>query len=163
MLFRSEYLPEGEEPKVFATMAAPPGYNLPAMEEVGKQVNAALAPHIQADPALFHRGEADIPAISYANQSINSSRLRIIAEPINPADTDELLDALTNLFRQFPGMRAFAARGSIITSNNGGTRSINLDISGPNLDKIYTVGTSADRRANEVFENPRIQIGRAHV
>ena len=28
-------------------------------------------------------------------------------------------------------MRAFAARGSIITSNDGGTRSINLDISGP--------------------------------
>jgi multidrug efflux pump subunit AcrB len=54
-------------------------------------------------------------------------------------------------------MRAFAARGSIISSNDGGTRSINLDISGPNLGIIYAAALAAYRRAEEVLGNPRIQ------
>lgn len=54
-------------------------------------------------------------------------------------------------------MRAFATRGSIITSNDGGTRSINLDIAGADLAQIYDVAQSAYFRAQEVFENPRIQ------
>jgi len=54
-------------------------------------------------------------------------------------------------------MRAFASRGSIITSNDGGTRSINLDISGPNLTVIYEAALAAYRRSEEVFGNPRIQ------
>ena len=54
-------------------------------------------------------------------------------------------------------MRAFAARGSIISSNDGGTRSINLDISGPTLAVIYDAALATYRRAEEVFDNPRIQ------
>ncbi len=153
----AEYLPEGEEPKVFANMSAPPGYNLPAMQEIGREVEAALLPHIQADPSLFHEGKASMPAIAYSNQSVNAGRLRIVAEPVDPGDIEALMDSLVALFRQFPGMRAFASRGSIISSNNGGTRSINLDISGPDLDGIYRVAASADRRATEVFDNPRIR------
>ena len=67
------------------------------------------------------------------------------------------MDALTARYRQYPGMRAFAARGSIISSNDGGTRSINLDISGPNLGVIYEAALAAYRRAEEVLGNPRIQ------
>jgi len=34
----AEYLPEGEEPKTFASMNAPPGYNLSEMEAIAKQI-----------------------------------------------------------------------------------------------------------------------------
>ena len=54
-------------------------------------------------------------------------------------------------------MRAFVTRGSIITSNSGGTRSVNLDISGPDLSDIYDTANSAYRRAQEVFDSPRIR------
>ena len=39
----AEYLPEGEEPKLFARMIAPPGYNLDELIDVGQQVEEALA------------------------------------------------------------------------------------------------------------------------
>ena len=68
-----------------------------------------------------------------------------------------LMDAITAVYESYPGMRAFASRGSIITSNDGGTRSINLDISGPSLAVIYDVALATYRRAQEVFGNPRIQ------
>lgn len=54
-------------------------------------------------------------------------------------------------------MRAFAARGSIISSNDGGTRSVNLDISGPDLVALYAVAQAAFSRAETVFDNPRVQ------
>ena len=153
----AEYLPEGEEPKVFASMSAPPGYNLAAMEEIGREIQAWLLPHVGDDPTLFRRGETSVPAMRYFNMSIRAERVRVITEPVEHRDIEALMAALTVKFREYPGMRAFAARGSIITSNNGGTRSINLDISGPDLDTIYQVAQLADERAREVFDQPRIQ------
>jgi multidrug efflux pump subunit AcrB len=88
---------------------------------------------------------------------VSPTNVRIIAETMNPRDIDVLMDEITGFYEQFPGMRAFAAKGSIISSNDGGTRSINLDISGPDLVSIYEVANTAYGRAREVFDNPRIQ------
>ena len=153
----AEYLPEGEEPKTFTFMSAPPGYNLETMAGIGGDVRDYFLQFVNDDPNRFHRGEPDVPAIKYLNMAISADSVRIIAEPVRRADIDELMDALTERYRSYPGMRAFAARGSIISSNDGGTRSINLDISGPNLGVIYAAALAAYRRAEQVFENPRIQ------
>ncbi|RZV52732.1 MAG: efflux RND transporter permease subunit [Pseudomonadales bacterium] len=153
----AEYLPEGEEPKLFASMNAPPGYNLESMQLIGADLQAYFSPYIEDDPARFHRGEADVPAFAYMNMRVAADQIRIIAEPVDPGDIEILMNIITKKYKTYPGMRAFAARGSIITSNDGGTRSINLDISGPDLAEIYDVALSAYRRAEEVFGNPRIQ------
>jgi multidrug efflux pump subunit AcrB len=153
----AEYLPEGEEPKVFATMNAPPGYNMAAMEKIARELEAYLLPHVGADPDLYDRGESEVPAIAYINMRITPEALRIISEPLRAVDIEPLMDALTRKYDEYPGMRSFAARGSIISSNDGGTRSINLDIAGPDLATIYEVAQAAYRRAGEVFDNPRIQ------
>jgi multidrug efflux pump subunit AcrB len=153
----AEYLPEGEEPKTFAVMNAPPGYNLETMTEIGLEIQDYFLPFVGDDPARFSRGETDVPAIKYLNISISAGRVRIISEPVVRSQINELMDAITDVYRSYPGMRAFAARGSIITSNDGGTRSINLDISGASLAVIYDVAMATYRRAQEVFENPRIQ------
>lgn len=153
----AEYLPEGEEPKVFAVMNAPPGYNLEAMAEIAGDIEANLRPHIEADRESFQRGDTDMPPIAYYNLRAGADYLRIISEPVDAADIDALMDALTSRYSAYPGMRAFATRGSIITSNDGGTRSINLDIAGSDLGSIYAVAQAAYRRAGEVFDQPRIQ------
>ncbi|MDJ0877743.1 MAG: efflux RND transporter permease subunit [Halieaceae bacterium] len=153
----AEYLPEGEEPKVFASMSAPPGYNLPAMQAIGREVQDYFLPHVGADPKAFQRGESPVPALNYMNLRVQAGGLRIISEPTDHGDIQALMDVLTSKYREYPGMRAFAARGSIISSNDGGTRSINLDIGGSNLEEIYQVALAAYRRAGEVFENPRLQ------
>jgi multidrug efflux pump subunit AcrB len=153
----AEYLPEGEEPKTFAAMSTPPGYNLETMAEIGLEIQDYFLQFLGNDPDRFHRGEVDVPAIKYLNVNISAGGMRIISEPVQHSDIGELMDAFTARYRQYPGMRAFAARGSIISSNDGGTRSINLDISGPNLDVIYAAALTAYRRAEEVLGNPRIQ------
>jgi multidrug efflux pump subunit AcrB len=68
-----------------------------------------------------------------------------------------MMDAISKKYKTYPGMRSFVSRGSIITSNNGGSRSINLEISGSHLIGIYEVALAAERRAKEVFDNPRVR------
>ena len=152
----AEYLPEGEEPKTFASMSAPPGYNLTEMLGIARELQAELRPHIGADRAAFASGETDIPPIRYINLSVEPTGLRIISETETPGDIDALMAALTRMYERYPGMRAFAARGSIISSNDGGTRSVNVDISGPDLESIYAVADQVYRRAEEVLGNPQI-------
>ncbi len=153
----AEYLPEGEEPKIFASMTAPPGYNLAAMQEIATELQAYLQPHVRADRAAFASGDTDMPPILYYNMRVRPETLRVIAEPVDPGDVEALMDALSAKYREYPGMRAFTTRGSIISSNQGGTRSINLDIAGADLGEIYAAAQAAYRRAGEIFDNPRIQ------
>ena len=153
----AEYLPEGEEPKMFATMTAPPGYNLAAMQEIAVEVHAFMQPHVQADRQAFANGDTNMPPVAYYQMRVAADTLRIIAEPVEAGDVEMLMDAISAKYREFPGMRAFASRGSIITSNQGGTRSINLDISGTDLDEIYAVAQAAYQRARVVFDNPRVR------
>ncbi|MFK7954689.1 MAG: efflux RND transporter permease subunit [Lysobacterales bacterium] len=153
----AEYLPEGEEPKAFAVMSAPPGYNLETMREIGLELQSLLLPHVNADPANFDRGESPFPPIKYLNTRFVADSIRVISEPVRDNDIEALMSALTERFGQYPGMRGFAARGSIISSNDGGTRSINLDVSGPSLAVVYDAALTTYRRAQEVLGNPRIQ------
>jgi multidrug efflux pump subunit AcrB len=152
----AEYLPEGEEPKVFATMIAPPGYNLAEMQRIAATLNAEFAPLLDDDPDRFKRGETAFPALATLNLSVSSRSLRVIAEPKRPADVDALMAAFNARFREFPGMRAFSSRGSIISSNDGGTRSVNIDIVGPDLAQLYATADAAYREAQAMFDRPQV-------
>ena len=151
----AEYLPEGEEPKVFASMIAPPGYNLSEMAVIAEELNARLSPLM--DPALEASTDpAGVPPLRMLNLSASPQRIRVIAEPREDGDIDQLISSLTGIFREYPGMRAFASRGSIISSNDGGTRSVNVDVSGPDLAEIYAVAGEVYRRGGEMFEGGQI-------
>ncbi|QKX18034.1 efflux RND transporter permease subunit [Microbulbifer sp. YPW1] len=153
----AEYLPEGEEAKTFASMNAPPGYNLATMKEIGLELQAYFLPFVDHDPAAFDSGEAEVPAMKFFILSVSPQRLRIIAETKDPRHIDALMRAIVRKYERYPGMRAFATRGSIISSNDGGTRSVNLDISGSNLADLYKVARAAYSRAREIFDDPNIQ------
>jgi multidrug efflux pump subunit AcrB len=153
----AEYLPEGEEPKAFASLTSPPGYNLETMTAIGNELQAYFLPFVEHEPAQFDDGETEVPALKYINMSIEAQRIRIISQPKDPAHIKALMTALQNKYREYPAMRGFVTRGSIITSNSGGTRSVNLDISGPGLSDIYDTALAAYRRAEDVFDSPRLR------
>ncbi|WP_022949707.1 efflux RND transporter permease subunit [Methylohalobius crimeensis] len=152
----AEYLPEGEEPKAFASMIAPPGYSARTMNRIADELNTAFLPYLDDDPEQFARGETEVPALAYMILWTQPQLLRIIAETKDPGQIGRMMKIVDEKFREYPGMRAFSSQGSIITSNNGGTRSVNVDISGSNLQAIYGVASRVYRRAKEIFNHPRI-------
>ncbi len=155
----AEYLPDGEEPKSFSLMFAPAGYSIEEMNNAAERVQQRLLPALGDDPARFLRGETAVPAIAYMLAIVQSEQLRIIAEPIDwdSRNIEGLMDVVTKEFRAIPGMRAFSSRGSIFASNYGGTRSVNVDISGDELARIYALAERLRDKAETLFDNPRIR------
>jgi multidrug efflux pump subunit AcrB len=152
----AEYLPEGEEPKAFSSLIAPPGYSLPVMNRIAAELHARLLPYLDDDPEQFERGETEMPALEYLVLWTQPQFLRIIGETKDPKHINAYMDIMDRILLEYPGMRSFTARGSIISSNDGGTRSVNVDISGTDLQTIYRIAFNAYERAQDLFENPRI-------
>ncbi|MGJ3242666.1 MAG: efflux RND transporter permease subunit [Opitutales bacterium] len=152
----AEYLPEGEEAKTFSTMIAPPGYSLEEMDAIARDMQAHFLPYLDAEPEAFDRGEIPVPPLLTFNVFVGAQSLRVISMPKDPGHIEELITALNRKFTAYPGMRAFSARGSIISSNDGGSRSVNLDVSGPDLESIYATALEAYRRADEAIADSQI-------
>ena len=153
----AEYLPEGEESKVFALMFAPPGYNIDTMREVYADVDSTFNPHFGADPADFAAGRSDVPAIRGNVAFISSGQVFYLIEATDRAHTDALMAKASETIGNKPGLIAFANRGSIFAGNSGGTRSINVDISAPDLTTLFDAGFAAFLKARGLFDRPQVR------
>ena len=154
---QAEYLPEGEEPKVFSFLFAPPGYNIEEMHRIHQQLDEYLVPFVGDDPEKFENGETEVPGLNYVIGYSSADRVVLIPEVTSSAQADALKSILTKKIKEVPGVIAFASRGSIFSSNTGGSRSINLELSGSDLVSLFDAGFKAFIKSQEVFENPQVR------
>ncbi len=154
---QTEYLPEGEEAKVFTMMFAPPGYNIDIMKQNYHAVESAFVPQIGADPALYASGESAIPALTFSVGFVSSGRVFSVRGIADRRHTDALLKIASDRTSELPGLRSFSSKGSIFSGNFGGTRSINIDISGPDLEVLFAAGLKVFLKSKQVFDNPRVR------
>jgi len=153
----AEYLPEGEEAKTFSRMTPPPGYSLEEMSGIAEEIHAEFLPHLGADPGPYRRGDTPVPPLMYFNLWVTPNRLFVITEPENPDHIEPLMALINEKFESYPGMRSFSTRGSIISGNEGGTRAVAVDVSGPELAEIYRAASAIYDRAESVFDNPQVR------
>lgn len=154
---KAEYLPEGEESKIFTLMFAPPGYNINMMREAFRSVDQAFTTAVGQDPEAFERGQSDVPALNFTIGFANQSRVFVVREATDRRQTDALMAAATSATAQLPGLRSFSSRGSIFSGNLGGTRSINVEVSGPELAGLFDAGFKVFAKAKQLFANPRVR------
>jgi len=154
---KAEYLPEGEESKTFSYMFAPPGYNLGEMISVTEEMHAFLVPHLNDEPDLFASGKSDIPALKFIVSYARTDLVLFIVETKAREQIDELIKVLSKKFADVPGVISFSSRGSIFAGNRGGTRSINLDISGSELEHLFETGFKVFEKSKEIFDQPQIR------
>lgn len=152
----AEYLPEGEEPKAFSMMIAPPSYNLSEMKKIGTELRAYFDQHVKADSEAFNSGKTDMPPLEYYSMSVSVGRIWFLSAPVEPEYINEMMTAITAKFRSYEGMRAFSSRGSIISSNDGGTRAVAVDIAGSDITELYSAADAVYKQAEKVFDNPQI-------
>lgn len=147
----TEYLPGGEEPKAFTRMAAPPGYSFKAMQQIAAEVRQTLAKQVLADPAAFARGDTQIPPLQYFSLTVEPTGLSVLSEPVDPAQLSAMMRGLTDWFKSYPGMRAYSSRGSIISSNDGGSRAVVLDFSGSSQQQLFDSASQVLSKAAQLF------------
>ncbi len=152
----AEYLPEGEEPKAFSNMIAPPSYNLTEMKKIGVELRTYFDQFLNADPLVFESGSSDMPPLAYYSMSVSIGRIWFLSAPVDSENIHAMMDAITKKFKSYENMRAFSSRGSIISSNNGGTRAVAVDLSGNQLVDLYQAAEAVYAAAEQLFDQPQI-------
>ncbi len=152
----AEYLPEGEESKIFGRMLAPPGYNLATMLDVWRKVDPEFTAQVEKSSQSFAAGEVAVPPLKDQFVLLEPGFMLFVTEPISGRDTAALIDVTTQRFQAIPGMRSFVVRGSIFSDNRGGTRSINVELTGRNLETLYATALTVLGRAENLFEGAQL-------
>jgi HAE1 family hydrophobic/amphiphilic exporter-1 len=133
----SEYLPNGNQNFVFGFMLPPPGYNIDEMIDVAKSVEEQFRPMWET-PA---EQAEDMPGggidnfffVAFPNQAFMGLRSR------DPARAGELVPPANGALFSVPGAIGFANQASLFARGFAGTRSVKIDVTGPDLPQVLQI------------------------
>jgi len=141
-----EYLPEGNQNFLSGSIYAPPGYNLATMEQIAGRVEAATRPYWQIENPEGAEEAADGgPLFSRFYFGAGASWTWVGAGAVDPDRVKDLRDIIMAPLAAEPGTSGFFRQPSIFGRGLGGTRSINLNVSGPDVETILLVVSRAER------------------
>ncbi len=141
-----DYLPDGNANFVFARILVPPGYNKEETLKIAEKIEAA------ARPLWEGKTEADgPPAISRFFFVAFSSGAFAGAASVDPDRVKELRMVLQRPVFSEPGARAFVRQATLFGRSVGGSRSINIDITGPSLDNVTQIAQPLYRSLQDAF------------
>ena len=149
-----EYLPEGNRNLLLGFVVPPPGYNLETTKQIAQGIEAEIRP-LWASETGPESGADGLPKIerffyvAFRGQTI----LGITA--IEPERVAELKPVLQKPVFREPGTFGFITQPSIFGRGVGGGRKIELDISGPDFDRIFLTANRAFGKITQLF--PREQ------
>jgi HAE1 family hydrophobic/amphiphilic exporter-1 len=135
----SEYLPNGNQNFVFGFMLPPPGYNLDEMVSLGKGIEEQLK-YLWETPAeeakqLPAAGVDNFFFVAWGQQAFMGLRGR------DPDRCRELVPVANGVLFTIPGAFGFASQASLFARGFAGTRSVKIDVTGPELETV--LGTAA--------------------
>ncbi len=163
----SEYLPSGNRNLIFGVMLPPPGYNIDEMINAGKTVEDQIRPLWEAEgPAadtLPGGGIDNFFFVALTNQAFMGMRAR------DDARAAELVPLANGAMFQIPGMIGFASQASLFGRGFAGTRSVRIDVTGPELPEVLGIAQQVFGRVGQVLPGsnsrpiPGLDLGNPEV
>ena len=135
-----EYLPEGNRNFVFCGLSPPPGYNIEQLMKMGEILEKDLQPYWDVDPDSAEAENLDFPPISYYFYGVFGTRVMMGGSAFDPSRVRELIPIMKQVGSQFPGTRAFAQQSSLFERGRSAGRSIDIEISGGDLNHLIALG-----------------------
>lgn len=166
-----EYLPEGDRNFVFAFMSPPPGYNMDELMSMGEKVERDMQTLWDADPNDGDpQGLAkDFPIIHYYFFFARGKSVMLGFQAHDATRVDELIPLVKDIGSQFPGTRCMAKQSSLFERGMGSGRSIDIEITGPDLEKLISVARVVLARVQEILPeaqampNPSLDLSSPEV
>lgn len=138
---RLEYLPEGNRNLVFGLIIPPPGYNLDTTQTIAQRIEGVARPLWEAAPApQMDDGTPTIENFFFVATPGNSF---VGAAAVDGTRAGELIPVLSTPIFAEPGTFGFMTQPSLFGRGVGGGRTIELNISGQDLDEILAVAGQA--------------------
>lgn len=152
LLPEMEYLPEGNRNMIRGFLSPPPGYNVDRMAEMGKRIEDKLRPNWDFDDEDLATLPEDFIGIDdfFYVASDNSVFMGLRAH-----DAD-IAHAMVPMIRQefkeeFPGTFFSVSQTSLFGRGMSGGRSIDVEIVGPDLERLVGIGGKILNEAKRQF------------
>jgi len=138
---RLEYLPEGNRNLVFGLIIPPPGYNLETTQTIAQRIETVARPLWEAAPQT--ETEDGTPAIANFFFVATPGNSFVGAGAVDGQRAAELIPVLSQPIFAEPGTFGFMTQPSLFGRGVGGGRTIELNVSGQDLDDILGVAGRA--------------------
>lgn len=138
---RLEYLPEGNRNLVFGLIIPPPGYNLETTQSIAQRIETVAQPLWEAAPAT--QTEDGTPTIANFFFVATPGNSFVGAGAVDGQRAAELIPVLSRPIFAEPGTFGFMTQPSLFGRGVGGGRTIELNVSGQDLEEILSVAGRA--------------------
>lgn len=144
LLPKADYLPRAKTDNVWANFSMPPGATTTALRaDVADVAVERLKPYMSGEKQ---------PKIAYYNLSAWGQWAGSAIYPEDPKQADALMDAMrSDIFQGLPDTQAFVSQGSLLNFSGGGARQIDMDLHGPDLDKLLDAAAAGMGKIREVL------------
>ncbi len=152
-----EYLPTGNRNMVFGSLLPPPGYNVDQLMELGRRVEAELLPYWDIDLDDPKLQDPDSPPV-VADFFFMARGRRVILgiRSLDPMRAGELVPLVRKVTGNLPGTIAVAKQSSLFERGLSGGRTVDLEISGPELPRLVEIGERVMRMARKEIPNAQL-------
>ena len=151
MIPEMEYLPEGNRNLILAIMLPPPGYSLEEQRAIGLIIEKELSPYWHVKAGTKEAEMLDGPPIKhgfYVSRGRAVFMGMISAEPERVA---ELIPVLRRVCGKIPGMITIVQQSSLFERGLSGGRTIDIELSGPDLNRLVYFGAQVFGQVRQVF------------
>ena len=135
-----EYLPEGNRNLVFGILLPPPGYNLDELLRMGDVVEERLLPYWDVDPGTPEAAALDAPVLGDFFFVARGRSVFLGLRALDPLAASRLVPLVRRVAADLPGTFAVAKQSSLFEQGIGSGRSIDVEITGPDLEKLVGLG-----------------------
>jgi len=135
-----EYLPTGNRNLVFGILLPPPGYNIDQLMALGETVEEELRPYWDVDPTDPAVQNAEYPAISDFFFVARGRQVFMGLRTYDDQRCGELVPLVSNVGAKLPGTFAVAKQSSLFERGLTAGRTIEVEITGPELEKLVELG-----------------------
>jgi HAE1 family hydrophobic/amphiphilic exporter-1 len=139
LLPKVEYLPNGNRNLVIGLMLPPPGYNLEQMQKMGGVIENELRPYWNVDHDT-DLSQLKYPAIADFFYVCRDRTLFLGVRSDDPLQGGRLVDLVRSVGTKIPGTMMVAFQVSLFEQGLAGGRTIDVEITGPDVTKLTRLG-----------------------
>ncbi len=135
-----EYLPTGNRNLVFGIILPPPGYNMEELTKLGETVEEHLRPYWDVDPNDPATAELEYPAIYDFFYVARGRQVFLGVRALDATRAAELVPLVSSVREKLPGTIVIAKQSSLFEQGLTAGRTIDVEITGPELEKLVAIG-----------------------
>lgn len=152
MLFpRVEYLPTGNRNLVFGILLPPPGYNLDELMQLGETVEESLRPYWDVEDGSPDATGLDFPVIGDFFFVARGRQVFMGLRAREPERVAGLVPLVQKVGAKLPGTFAIAKQSSLFEQGLSAGRTINVEITGPDLGQLVGLGGQVLGQTMKIF------------